>query len=377
MTELSAVHSGTSGTRPKPVLMIPLRRCGSHALRLRLNFNPDFYAPYPLHIVDFMPLVDMYGSLHDDSVYFQMVVDVIGLQAASMVKWPDVVFDPVEIFMATKDEPRNLHRIVWELLFRAGAKRGAKVVMDKSLDNVHYAAELMSLFNDMLFLNVVRDPRAQISSMNQAIIHDFDTFLNAMTWIKAYEAGRGLAAQYPDRVLTIRFEDFVANQEAVLRKICNFFGIQFVPAMLDVSHSLEACKISRMSALWESNAKEPIPANIDKFRKSLTSEEIEIIETLTGEYMDYYGYERMSRGKAKISQDAITVAKMRSGARRTAAWENLKNRDYQDYVLRKFRADYLWMIKERLERENMEKSLDSHGLAQSMSVSAARQESGV
>ena len=67
--------------RPRPLLMVPLRRCGSHALRLRLNFNPDFYSPYPLHIVDFMPLVPLYGDLSDDRSYFQMVVDVVGLQA--------------------------------------------------------------------------------------------------------------------------------------------------------------------------------------------------------------------------------------------------------------------------------------------------------
>ncbi len=366
MTELKAVHSEASRSRPKPVLMIPLRRCGSHALRLRLNCNPEFYAPYPLHIVDFMPLVDMYGSLRDDNAYFQMVVDVIGLQNASMVKWPDVVFDPVEIFRSIKDEPRNVHRIVWELLFRAGAKRGARVVMDKSLDNVHYAAELMSLFDDMLFLNVVRDPRAQISSMNQAIIHDFDTLPNAMIWAKAHDAGKKLAAQYPDRVLTIRFEDFVANQEAVLRKICIFFNIPFVPDMLDISHSSEARKISTMSALWESNAKEPIPANIDKFKKSLTSDEIEIIETLTGYHMDYYGYERMSRGNAIINQEAIAAAEKRSEAKRGAAWENLKKFDYQDYQLRKFRADYLLMLKERL-KERRNKDAVSGGLMKATS----------
>ncbi len=350
MTNPSVMPSGDSGARSRPVLMIPLRRCGSHALRLRLNCNPEFYAPYPLHIVDFMPLVHMYGPLSDDSAYFQMIVDVIGLQNASMVKWPDVVFDPVEIFKALKDGPRSVHRIVWELLFRAGAKRGARVVMDKSLDNVNYAAELMSLFDDMLFLNVVRDPRAQISSMNQAIIHDFDTLLNAMTWVKAHDEGKIMATRYPERVLTVRFEDFVANQEAVLRKICVFFNIQFVPDMLDVSHSSEARKISTMSALWESNAKAPIPANIDKFKKSLTSDEIEIIETLAGDHMDYYGYERMSRGNAIITPGTIAAAEKRSEAKRAAAWENLRKYDYQDYQLRKFRADYLLMLKERLER---------------------------
>lgn len=66
-----------------------------------------------------------------------------------------------------------MHRIVRELLFQAGAKRGVRVVMDKSPDSVQNTGELMSLFDDLLFLNVVRDPRAQVSSMNKAIIHDF------------------------------------------------------------------------------------------------------------------------------------------------------------------------------------------------------------
>lgn len=109
----SDVLGQTASTRPLPLLMTPLRRCGSHALRLRLNINPDFYSPYPLHIVDFMPLLPLYGDLADDRRYFQLVVDVVGLQAAGMVKWPDMVFDPIEIFEAIKDTPRSVHRIVW------------------------------------------------------------------------------------------------------------------------------------------------------------------------------------------------------------------------------------------------------------------------
>jgi hypothetical protein len=87
--------------RPRPFVMIPLRRCGSHALRLRLNFNTQFYSPYPLHLVDFMPLVERYYTdLADDNIYFQLIRDVIGLQDALMVRWGDVAFDPVDIFGA-------------------------------------------------------------------------------------------------------------------------------------------------------------------------------------------------------------------------------------------------------------------------------------
>ena len=343
-------HEATQDPRPKPVLMIPLRRCGSHALRLRLNFNPDFYAPYPLHIVDFMPTVPLYGNLEDDRAYFRLVSDVVGLQAASMVKWPGIVFDPVEIFEVLRHhEPRSVHRIVWELLLRAGEQRHARVVMDKSLDSVHYTDDLMRLFPEMLFLNVVRDPRAQIASMNKAIIHDFDTLLNAQTWLEAHRAADAVIKQYPQRTLTIRYEDFLADEEGVLRKVCEFFGIEFLSEMLDVSHSGEAQQISRMSALWSSNCFAPIMANIDKYKKALSMDEIATIEVMTGEYMQRYGYERMTDTTAAFDT-ALDEARDRSNQARTEAWHELEHINFRDFALRCHRAEYLASVRWRMQQ---------------------------
>jgi len=347
-TSVTPQHS--NGPRPRPVLMIPLRRCGSHALRLRLNLNPRFYSPYPLHIVDFMPMVPLYGNLADDHAYFQLVTDVVGLQAMSMVKWPGVVFDPVEIFETIRNEPRSVHRVVWELLLQAGRRQDARVVMDKSLDSVHYADGLLSLFPNMRFVNVVRDPRAQVASMNRAIIHDFDTLLNAQTWVKAHQAASALIERFPERVLTIRYEDFLSNQEQILRKVCAFVGLDYLPHMLDVSQSHEARQISQMSALWESNCFAPIDANIDKFKQQLSEDEIRIIETLTGEYMQRYGYQPMTNGRAAIDAAALKAASARSDSARRDAWHVLEGTNFRDYVLRHQRADYLAAVRQRLER---------------------------
>lgn len=339
-------------SRPRPVLMIPLRRCGSHALRLRLNFNSKFYSPYPLHIVDFMPMVPLYGDLANDKAYFRLVVDVVGLQAASMVKWSDMVFDPVDIFESICHEPRSVHRVVWELLLRAGEQHGASVVMDKSLDSVHYAEELMALFPQMLFLNVIRDPRAQVASMNRAIIHDFDTTLNAKSWVNAHRVARSLVARYPDRVLTIRYEDFLGNQEETLKKVCAFFEIEYLPQMLDVTHSSEAKQISQLSALWASNCFAPIAANVDKFKSQLTIEEIETIETLAQEYMALYGYERMTGAQAEIADSTFIEAQARSETGKQMAWRELEKNNFRDYILRRFRAEYLVKVRSCLERES-------------------------
>ncbi|MDC8758211.1 sulfotransferase family protein [Janthinobacterium fluminis] len=337
-------------SRPRPVLMIPLRRCGSHALRLRLNFNPQFYSPYPLHIVDLMPMLPLYGDLADDRAYFRLVVDVVGLQAASMVKWAEMVFDPVEIFEAIRQQPRSVHRIVWELLLRAGERHGAGVVMDKSLDSVHYAGELMALFPEMLFLNVVRDPRAQVASMNRAIIHDFDTTLNAQVWVEAHRVARALVERYPERVLTIRYEDFLGEQEATLRRVCAFFGIDFLPEMLDVAASPEAHRIAQLSALWASNCFAPIVANVDKFKKQLSLGEIEVIETLAREDMQRYGYELMTPARAELTEAALAAARTHSDAGRQNAWRELEQNNFRDYILRRYRADYLAKVRGRLEQ---------------------------
>jgi len=42
--------------------------------------------------------------------------------------------------------------------------------------------------------------------MNRAIIHEFDSTLNSLIWVRAYAAALDLVKRYPDRVLTIRFE---------------------------------------------------------------------------------------------------------------------------------------------------------------------------
>jgi hypothetical protein len=223
--------------------------------------------------------------------------------------------------------------------------------MDKSLDNVRYAEELMHLFPDMLFLNVVRDPRAQVASMNRAIIHDFDTTLNAMEWVEAHRIGRELLAKYPDRVLTIRYEDFLDDQEAVLRKVCAFFGIDFLPGMLDVSRSPEALQISQLSALWSSNCSGPIAANKDKFKTQLSAEEIEMIETLAQDHMRYYGYEFMTIAQAAMPDtETLRAARIHSETCRQRAWSDLEQNNYRDFVLRRFRADYLCKVRSNLEQ---------------------------
>jgi Sulfotransferase family len=334
-------------TRPRPVLMTPLQRCGSHAIRLRLAQNQAFYSPHPLNVIDFIPLAEYYGEL-DDLTYLQLVTDMVGLQNANMVTWPGVAIDPLAIFDAVAEIPRSAHTVFWEIMMQAAEQQGGSVVMDKSCESVVFAEEYLALLPDLHFLNVVRDPRAQVNSINRAIIHDFDSLLNARRWVRAHDMATALAQRHPDRVLTIRYEDFVSTPEPVLRQVCDFLGIEYLDAMLDVGSSKEASTISSRSALWESNSRPPMPAYINKFARQLSREDIEVIETVTAGYMRRYGYELMTPASAPVGDEQLEQARERSAAAREQAWQQLRDRDPRDYLLRRYRAWYLDAVRRRL-----------------------------
>lgn len=334
--------------RPRPVLMIPLQRCGSHAIRLRLAQNPAFYSPHPLNVIDFVPLAQYYGDLADDASYLRLIIDLVGLHNANLVTWPGVAIDPLAIFDAVADRPRGVHTVSWEIYQQAAEQQGGSVVMDKSCESVVFAEEYLALLPDLLFLNVVRDPRAQVNSIDRAITHDFDSLLNARRWVRAHDMATALAERHPGRVLTIRYEDFVSTPEPVLREICGFIGIEYLEAMLDVGSSREATTIAGRSALWETNNKPPITANISKFARQLSPADIEVIETVAAGYMKRYGYELMTPAAADISDARVEEARRHSAAARRRAWEELRVRDPRDYALRRYRTWYLDSLRQRL-----------------------------
>jgi hypothetical protein len=121
--------------------------------------------------------------------------------------------------------------------------------------------------------------------------------------------------------------------------------------MLEISRSTEAKTIAAQSVLWESNSSAPISANIDKFKKNLTSEEIEQIETVTGAQMDRFGYARLTPGRSPIDEKILAAAKLRSEEKRTAAWAHLKATKPHDFILRRRRADYIEMCRQNLLRQ--------------------------
>jgi hypothetical protein len=93
-----------------------------------------------------------------------------------------------------------------------------------------------------------------------------------------------------------------------------------------------------------------LPANKDKFKTQLQLHEIEAIESLAWEHMQYYGYECMTEAQAPTPTPAeLAQCQQESERRRGEAWEQLLRSAPGDYAARRVRADYLARVRQRLQ----------------------------
>ncbi len=134
----------------------------------------------------------------------------------------------------------------------AGADHPAAkpIVCDQTPRNLYYLRELLSYFPRARAIQMIRDPRDVLLSQKHRwrrrfLGADRTPWWNAMRtwagyhpitmsllWNGAVEAGQRLA-DHP-RFRRLRFEDLLANPEDQVRGLCEWLGLAYDPAMLEV-----------------------------------------------------------------------------------------------------------------------------------------------
>jgi len=160
--------------------------------------------------------------------------------------------------------------------------------------------------------------------------------------------------KYPDKVLTIRFEDFICEQSDTIQKVCDFIGIEYNENLCDIKQSEEGKEMAQLSPLWKSNFSHPMKETIDKFKNKLSTDDIELIETLCGSYMDRYGYEKLTAANSHVTDDDRLKARESHEVNKVRAWDDLKSdtKFDKDFALRKIRANFIQSCREKLEERN-------------------------
>ena len=277
----------------KVIQFIGTQRSGSNLLRLMLNQHQGISAPHPPHILrTFMPLLSQYGDLEVRKNRFSLVDDVCHWVECNPVGWSSVNFDRNEI----TDKTTSLLDLFEVIYQQKCVADQAEIWCCKSTFNIQYTGALEKVLQPF-YIYLYRDGRDVATSFKKAYVGPKHIYQIAQKWHQEQiETASFLSSLPSHRYIRISYEVLIHDPEKTLHMICEKIGIEFDDIMLDYFNSTESLLTSRSGNMWANVAKPIITNNTQKFHQLLSTEEIEIFESIASKSLLALSYELETQG---------------------------------------------------------------------------------
>ena len=240
----------------QPIFIVGNSRSGTTLMGSILGLNPEVFTFEELHF---------FGTLWSQSDRHQeltpqqaeaLAAKLLAIQDEDVIshKDPKLFLDEAKNIMAAiNSNSYTATDILQAFLSYSAAKNYKTIPCEQTPRNVLYISELLDLYPHCHIINMVRDPRDVLLSQKykwkirflgannipyREAIRAWTNY-HAITISKLWNVAINSAAKQDksDRLITIRFEDLITQPETIIRQICDFTGLEFTPAMLQVSQN--------------------------------------------------------------------------------------------------------------------------------------------
>ncbi|HEX2142117.1 MAG TPA: sulfotransferase [Candidatus Limnocylindria bacterium] len=161
---------------------------------------------------------------------------------------------------------------------------------DKSLHTERYADIVYSEFPDARILHMVRDPRDRYAS----VIKRWKRVRGGVgagtaAWLSSVRLAERNLRAHGERYRIVRYEELVSEPEAMVRDLCGFLELPFVPAMLRLEG--DAVFGESMNSSYGAIPKGTITAaSVGRYRGVMRPHEIAFMQWRAGREMERHGY---------------------------------------------------------------------------------------
>lgn len=206
--------------------------------------------------------------------------------------WREIGLPREELESAIRAGDRSARSIFLTILSAYQARVGRPRLGEKTPLHARCVPRIRSVFPDAKFIHIHRDPRDVVASMLQMQWTQGTVRSEARTWRKTLcEHLRCLTTLPPTCYTGVRFETLVEKPEEELRRLCEFLGESFNPAMLEF-HDRETTGYHQREEQWKGMTRRPLTnQSIGRFKKDLTRRQIAQVERIVGPLLERFGYE--------------------------------------------------------------------------------------
>lgn len=285
------------GAQDRPIFLGGCPRSGTTLLRTMLHAHPDLAIPRETHFVlESFQRREEWGDLRDYANRRRLAEWIVTDTKAT--RFGRLGLDPDEACERMAAAPPTLGSVLGTAFMMYSERHNAARWGDKRPMYVQELPTLMALFPDVVFVNIVRDPRAVIASMRKLgwleEWYDGTIVPATLRWLTSARAGRRAARVYrSDQYLELRYEDLLTSPERNLEAICNFTGLStaHLDAMLRF-HETDNEIPEQQHQKFHPRLNQPLTHDaMHSWSSQLSDEEVAFIERALRGPMAAYGYE--------------------------------------------------------------------------------------
>jgi hypothetical protein len=172
--------------------------------------------------------------------------------------------------------------------------------VDHTPSNIKFFNIIDELFPESKFIFIIRDPRAIFASIKGLDWGPNSSLKLSQLWVEYTAAYFAIQKLHPNRICLVKYEDIVKNAIPQIKKICDFIGIEYNNSLLEEGDGFKVPEytFSQHALVGKTLDKH----RIDKWKKELQKEDIQIIESQCGAILNAFDYESFINIKYKISK---------------------------------------------------------------------------
>ncbi len=232
----------------------------------------------------------------------------------------------IDLFCTYEDVDRMIRNMISDFLLPLADKQDCKYLSEKTPENIMFFEDLIQLFPEAHYIHIVRDPRAVISSMIQVRKRALDkgvvppyytsNLAVSLEYLKRnLAAGFEVSKKYPEKILTVTYEELVRKPEEQTKRICEFLGIEWTEAMLypeRFSHLGEKAITTKSDEIWydkKSYYRPPEAKDVDKWKKNLSPIQQILVtrEFRKYEELSSLGYDFSNKHLSRVQRKSLSI----------------------------------------------------------------------
>ncbi len=274
------------------VFLVCSERSGSNLITKIMDAHSEVSGPSPTHLFRMLLTnYEKYGDLQNDANWENFIADALELFNAKLSVW-QTSWALTSLREAAKE--RSVASLLKTIFEKEAELAGKKKLFIKENHVENFYEILEKDFGKPKYVVLVRDPRDMALSWKRSPILRGSVIRAARRWAKDQKFARKLLTELaPERTVLLKYEKILTDSEPEITRLCDFLEIEFEETMLDFRNRTLTKKNAEQTDDWKNLNKPIMKNNFNKFQNGLSETEIQFVEAVCGDEMEFFGYEKI------------------------------------------------------------------------------------